>query len=64
MSTSKTVRIILLSAVLSCLTGCEDPQIYGSVGISSGYGGYGGYGYRGGYSPRVNTSISVGGRIR
>ncbi len=64
MSMSNTVRMILLTMAVTCLTGCEDPQVYGSVGISSGYGGYGGYGYRGGYSPRVNTSISVGGRIR
>lgn len=57
----------LLGAILS-LGGCSDPQIYGSVGVSSGYGGYyGGPYYGGGYyggGPRMRTSISIGGRIR
>ena len=37
----------LAGAVLS-LSGCSDPQVYGSVGVSSGYGGYYGGGYYGG----------------
>lgn len=60
---------LLASALL--LSGCEDPQIYGSVGVSTGYGGGYGGGYYGGYrgyggwgSPRVHSSISIGGRIR
>ncbi|MEH6590368.1 MAG: hypothetical protein V7746_08940 [Halioglobus sp.] len=55
----------LASAVL-LLSGCDDPQVYGSVGVSSGYSNYGGYrgGYRGGYGSGVRTSVSVGGRIR
>jgi hypothetical protein len=53
---------VLTAAVLS-LSGCDDPQIYGSVGMSTGYGGY--YGGYGGWSqPRMHTSISIGGRIR
>jgi hypothetical protein len=56
-------KIALLVAVCSMVTSCDDPQVYGSVGVSS-YGGYGGYhgGYHGG-GRRVGTSISVGGRI-
>jgi hypothetical protein len=58
MNTLKLARNLLMAAVLACLAGCDDPQVYGSVGISSGYGGY-----HGGYSPRMQTSISIGGRI-
>ena len=54
----RSVRWLLVAALVSGLTGCSDPQVYGSVGISSGYGGSGWGG------PRVHTSISVGGRIR
>ncbi len=54
----RTVRWLFVAALVSGLAGCSDPQVYGSVGISSGYGGssWGG--------SRVHTSISVGGRIR
>jgi hypothetical protein len=51
-------RVLLLLAVCSSLGGCDDMQVYGSVGVSS-YSGYGGY--HG--SPRMGTSVSVGGRI-
>lgn len=45
------VRVLLLVVVALSLSGCEQPQVYGSVGYSSwGGGGLGG-------------SISVGGRI-
>jgi hypothetical protein len=53
-------KLMCLLTITLCtlpLTACQEPQIYGSVGVSSGYGG-------GGWSPRVHTSISVGGRIR
>ena len=62
----KSLRLAGLIVAVSLLSGCDDPQVYGSVGVSSGYGSYGGYnrGYRGGYNTRVHTSISVGGRIR
>ena len=54
----RTLRILLLGALCLGLSGCEDPQVYGSVGFSS-YSGGGYYG-RGG----MGTSISIGGRIR
>lgn len=54
----------LLAAAVLSIGGCSDPQIYGSVGMSTGgYGGYYGGGYYGG-GPRMRTSISIGGRIR
>jgi hypothetical protein len=62
---SKAAKLITLVAICSVLASCDDPQVYGSVGVSSygggGYGRYGG-GYYGG-SPRVGGRISVGGRI-
>jgi hypothetical protein len=62
----KLLKGLLLAAVFSVLSGCDDPQVYGSVGVSSGYSNYGGYhGGRYGYGGSgVRTSISVGGRIR
>ena len=53
----QTLRIFLIGTLCLGLSGCEDPQVYGSVGFSS----YSGGGYYGG--SRVGTSISVGGRI-
>ncbi len=53
-----TLKIILISTLCLGLSGCEDPQVYGSVGFSSYSGG--GYHSRGG----MGTSISIGGRIR
>jgi len=59
-------KLALLLAFCGIATSCDDPQVYGSIGVSS-YGGggyYGGrHGYYGGGGPRVGTSISVGGRI-
>ncbi len=52
-------RLGLITA-LATVSGCDDPQIYGSIGVSSGYSSYG----YGGYGSGVRTSISVGGRIR
>ena len=50
------LRLIGLAVLLAtALTGC-DPQVYGSVGVSSSsWGGWGGSGMHG--------SLSVGGRI-
>ena len=65
----KTIKIALRLFAVSLLAivcqGC-DPKVYGSVGVSTGFGSYGGYGggYRGSSSPRMHGSISVGGRIR
>jgi len=56
----KIVRVALLAALVGSLSGCNDPHIYGSIGISSGYGG--GY-HHGGWNSGISTSISVGGRI-
>ncbi len=62
----KLLKGLLLIGVFLVLSGCDDPQVYGSVGVSSGYSNYGGYhGGRYGYGGSgVRTSISVGGRIR
>jgi len=60
---------LLMAVAMLCVAGC-DPQVYGSVGVSSSFGSYGGYhggGYYGGRGygpgPRMQGSISVGGRI-
>ena len=53
-----TLRILVLGTLCLGLSGCDDPQIYGSVGFSS----YSGGGYYGGGG--MGTSISIGGRIR
>lgn len=55
----RLLRIILLGSLCLGLSGCEDPQVYGSVGFSS-YNGGGYYGRGGG---GMGTSISIGGRI-
>lgn len=57
-SIPKYCRTIALLVVCVALASCDDVAVYGSVGFSS-YSGHGGY-YG---SPRVGTSISVGGRI-
>jgi len=54
---------LLVVSIMSVLSGCDDPQVYGSVGVSSGYSSYGGY-HHGRYGGSgMRTSISVGGRI-
>jgi hypothetical protein len=64
---SKIILTLGMAAGMTLLTGCDDPQVYGSVGVSSGYGGgYNRYnrGNRyGGYNSGMRTSVSVGGRI-
>jgi hypothetical protein len=58
----RALRLLLIIGLSATLAGCDDPQVYGSVGVSSGYSSYGGYGrYNSG--PRMRGSISVGGRI-
>jgi hypothetical protein len=62
----KLLKGLLLVCIFPMLSGCDDPQVYGSVGVSSGYSNYGGYN-RGRYGyggSGVRTSVSVGGRIR
>jgi hypothetical protein len=51
----RLVKVLLLVTLAVSLSGCEQPQVYGSIGYSS-YGGSRGGGGMGG-------SISVGGRI-
>lgn len=53
----RAIRIILLGGLCLMLSSCEDPQVYGSIGVSS-YGGGGYYGHGRGYG-----SVSIGGRI-
>ena len=53
----KLAGVIALVVAMASLSGCSDPHVYGSVGISSGWGGHG-------FGSGVHTSISVGGRIR
>ena len=58
-SKSRVARIARRSLILVlclCLASCEEPRVYGSVGFSSYGGGYG--------SPRIGTSVTIGGRIR
>lgn len=55
----RVAKLVSIVAICSTLSGCEDPQIYGSVGVST----WGGGGYYGG-GTRVGTSITIGGRIR
>ena len=50
---------VALAALTVSLGGCSNPNVYGSIGVSSGFGGY-----YGGGGPHVRTSISIGGRIR
>ena len=50
-------KLLTLLVLCSGMSSCEDPQVYGSVGVSS----YGGGGYYGG--GRTHGSISIGGRI-
>lgn len=57
------VRVTLLTLILAGLSGCSDPHVYGSIGVSSGYSSYGGYGRGGWGGPGLSTSISIGGRI-
>ena len=56
--TRKTFRkigqFLLLLVITANVSSCSDPQVYGSIGVSS---------YSGGGS-RVSGGISIGGRIR
>ena len=55
---SRVIRWLGMGLLLACLGGCDDPHVYGSIGVSSGWGSHGAWG------SGVHTSISVGGRIR
>jgi hypothetical protein len=56
---TRWIRLAGIALLASTLAGCDDPQVYGSIGVSSGYSSYGGYGS----GPRMRGGISVGGRI-
>ena len=55
----RIAKVLTIVAMCASVGGCEDPQIYGSVGVSS----FGGSGWHGS-GTRVGTSITIGGRIR
>jgi len=48
----RLLKLILVAAVCTQLSACDDPQVYGSVGVSS-WGG----------SSGLSGGISIGGRI-
>jgi hypothetical protein len=58
---SRIGKLLALMVLCAGLSACEDPQVYGSIGVSS----YGGGGYHGGYGggPRMGGSVRIGGRI-
>lgn len=51
-------KLLVLVLAFTSMSSCDDPQVYGSIGVSS----YGGGGYYGG-GPRMGGSVSIGGRI-
>lgn len=53
------LRLVLLSVLVLGLSGCSDPHVYGSIGISTGYSSWG----HGGWGGGIGTNISIGGRI-
>ena len=65
----KLLRPVLIAVLCAGLASCDDPQVYGSVTLSS-YGGGGYYGpgygpgYRPGYPSPYGGSVTIGGRIR
>ena len=54
---TRIAKIVAVAILCGSLSACEDPQVYGSIGVSS----YGGGGYHGG--SRMGGSVSIGGRI-
>ena len=58
---ARVLKVVAILTMFFSLTGC-DPQVYGSIGVSSSFGSYSGSRY--GSSPRMHGSISIGGRIR
>ena len=65
----RVMRLVVLLVLCAGLSSCDDPQVYGSVTVSS-YGGGGYYGpaygpgYRPGYPSTYGGSVTIGGRIR
>lgn len=56
---TRWLKLAIIVVLAGSVAGCDDPQVYGSIGVSSGYSSWGGYGS----GSRVGGSISVGGRI-
>lgn len=54
------LRVAALAGLVLSLAGCDDPHVYGSIGVSTGYSSWG----HGGWGGGIGTSISIGGRIR
>ncbi|MGI9341289.1 MAG: hypothetical protein ACR2QV_00460 [Gammaproteobacteria bacterium] len=54
---ARVAALIAIALVASTIAGCDDPRVYGSIGVSSGFNSWGGSG------SRVGGSISIGGRI-
>ncbi len=56
---SRMGTIALVLALVASLSGCAlEPNIYGNIGISSGYSNY-----HGGSGPHLHGDISIGGRL-
>ena len=53
------VQLLLVLGLSSQLAGCDNPKVYGSIGVSSYHGSSSYYG-----GSRVGGSIMFGGRIR
>jgi hypothetical protein len=58
------VKLLVVASLTLVLSSCDNANVYGSIGISSGYSSYNNShrGYSSG--PRMRGSISIGGRIR
>jgi hypothetical protein len=55
----KFIRMVLISGLLAALGGCSiEPNIYGNIGISSGYSNY-----HNGSGPHLQGDIHIGGRL-
>ena len=61
------IKALVASALflaMGSLSGCSDPQVYGSVGISSGYSSWGGRGYGSGIHTSISCGMSYGPRMQ
>jgi hypothetical protein len=57
--TRTSIKLLLVLGLTLQLTGCDNPKVYGSIGVSSYHGSSSYYG-----GSRVGGSIMIGGRIR
>ncbi len=56
--TVNALRLAVVAVLLASLSGCDDPQVYGSIVGSSVFGS------DGGWLSGFHTSIAIVGRIR